>query len=94
MKKLDAGKSPVPFSLSVREFSEQNGSGGKLVFYKNATLMQQGVKRSLTALASGVQRKNPNHWENKTRNIKLENGKIRKLNILFIVEYNGKKVVY
>ena len=40
-------------------------------------------------------RKNPNHFENKTRNIKvLPQGDIKTLNIRCIVEYNGKKVIY
>lgn len=93
MRKLDEDKNPVPFSIAVREFDRQNVFGGKLVLYRAATLMQQGRKRSLVALASGKDIKNPNHWDNKTRNIKIA-GKIRKINILFIIEYNGHKVVY
>ncbi|MCQ4039738.1 hypothetical protein [Riemerella anatipestifer] len=38
--------------------------------------------------------KKPNHFANRTRNIKLPDGQIKKINILFIQEYNGKKVVY
>lgn len=93
MRKLDENKNPIPFDIVVREYSRQNGTGGKLTKHNNATLMQQGKKRSLVSLASGKDLKNPNHWENKTRNIKV-NGQIRKINILFIIEYNGHKVVY
>lgn len=38
--------------------------------------------------------KNPNHWENRTKNIKTKEGIIKKINILFIDEFNGQKVVY
>lgn len=38
-------------------------------------------------------RKNPNHFGNKTRNIRLESGKVTKIGILWIKEFNGKTVV-
>ncbi len=93
MKRLDENNNPVPFSIVVRSFSQQKKTGGELISYPVATLMQQGKKRSLISLASGLDEKNPNHWENKTRNIKVS-GEIKKINILFIIEYNGCKVVY
>lgn len=88
MKKLDVHKKPIPFSLKVRQYNRQNKSGGKVKFYENATLMQQPKKTDKEIL------KNPNHWENRTRNIKLPNKKIEKISILFIIEFNGQKVVY
>ncbi len=95
MRKLDSMNNPIPFTVSVRTFDKTNKTGGVLKTYHNATLMQQGKKRSLISLASGKNLKNPNHWENKTRNIKVP-GELRpkKINILFITEYNGHKVVY
>lgn len=95
MAKLDTEKNPVPFSLVVRSFDKTNQTGGRLKAYHGATLMQQGKKRSLQSLASGKETKNPNHWENKTRNIKVPGERhFVKINILFIIEYNGQKVVY
>ena len=87
MRKLDAEKKPIPFSIAVRTYNKQNGFGGKLLVYHNATLKQQpkGKKEF---------EKNPNHWDNKTRNIKLADGSIKKIIILFIVAFNGKEVVY
>lgn len=84
MKKLDNNKNPVPFSIAVRSFNKQNNTGGKLIVYHNVTLMQTAKSKKSVA----------NHWENRTRNIKLPNGEIKKINILFIISYNGKKVVY
>lgn len=87
MRKLDAAKNAIPFSLAVRSFNKQNKFGGKLTIYQNVTLLQQPKNKKDFD-------KNPNHWENRTRNIKLQNGEIKKINILFITLYNGKEVVY
>lgn len=89
MKKLDFFKNPVPFSVSVRSFDKKNEKGGKLLTFENVTLLQQAKtpKKKETT-------KNPNHWKNRTRNIKLPNGEIKKINILFIIRFNGCKVVY
>jgi hypothetical protein len=87
MRKLDPEKKPIPFSLAVRTYNQQNWFGGKLLIYHNATLMQQPKNKK-------EYEKNPNHWENKTRNIKLADGTIKKIIILFIVAFNGREVVY
>ena len=87
MRKLDANKKPVPFSIAVRTYNKQNGFGGKLNIYYDATLMQQPKQKKEFE-------KNPNHQENKTRNIKLKDGTIKKIIILFIVAFNGKEVIY
>jgi len=87
MRKLDEHKKPVPFSITVRTYNKQNRFGGKLCTYHGATLMQQPRNKQNFE-------KNPNHWENKTRNIKLHNGTIKKICILFIVTFNGKEVIY
>ena len=85
MRKLDEHKKPIPFTITVRTYNKQNRFGGKLCTYIGATLMQQ-PKQDFE--------KNPNHWENKTRNIKLHSGTIKKICILFIVAFNGKEVIY
>lgn len=87
MRELDQDKNPIPFSIAVRTFNKQNGYGGKLQVYHGATLMQQPKDKIEFE-------KNPKHWENRTRNIKLKNGEIKKINILFIIAYNGKEVIY
>ena len=89
MRALDAHRQPVPFSLSVRTFNRQNKRGGKLDVYHKATLMQQPKNK-----AAADSLTDPNHWENRTRNIKLPTGEIKKINILFIIAFNGKEVVY
>lgn len=89
MRKLDKNRNPIPFSLKVRTLNKQNKTGGNLKYYINATLMQSAKNQKLT-----TDSKIPNHFENKTRNIKIDSGQIKKINILFIIEYNGQKVVY
>jgi hypothetical protein len=38
--------------------------------------------------------RNPNHFDNRTRNIELPSGEIKKIRIDFIIEINGNKVIY
>ena len=94
MKKLDNQKNPVPFSIKVRTFNLQNKSGGNIRYYPEAVLMQAPKTKGIKRLADVTPFKNPNHGENRTRNIKLPDGSIKKINILFIIEFNGKKVVF
>jgi hypothetical protein len=92
MKKLDSKKNPIPFSISFRTYNQQNKSGGRLVSYDNATLMQAPPEPGAVRLTQNVDFKNPNHWENHTRNIKTNFG-IKKINIFFITKFNGLEVV-
>ena len=93
MKMMTPQKKPVPFSLSVRTFNRQNKMGGKIKKYFDATLMQAPKIKSETRLSQNIDFKNPNHFTNRTRNISTVEGE-RKINILFIIEFNGHKVIY
>lgn len=93
MKRLDNEKNPIAFNLKVRQYNRQTKNGGKIKIYENVTLLQQAKNKN----ASGDCKQAispPRHWENRTRNIKLQNGDIQKIHILFIIELNGQKVVY
>ena len=94
MKRQDEYKNPLPFSIKVRTFNLKNKKGGKLLEYKNATLMQPPKKKGAKRLAMDTEFKNPNHFENRTRNLKTENGEIKKIHTIFIDEFNGLKVVF
>ncbi len=89
---MDSNKNPIPFSIVIRTFNRQNKSGGRLVYYENATLMQPPKNTSATRLSQKIDFKNPNHWENRTRNVKTNEG-IKKIHILFIIKFNGLDVV-
>lgn len=92
MKKMD-GKIPIPFSLVARTYNKQNKMGGKMKPYYDATLMRAPKMKGEIRLSQNIDFKNPNHFKNRTRNISTEDGE-RKINILFIIEFNGYKVVY
>lgn len=92
MKKLDSKKNPIPFSISFRTYNQQNKSGGRLVSYDNATLMQAPPEPGAMRLSQNIDFKNPNHWENHTRNINTNFG-IKKIHIFFITKFNGLDVV-
>lgn len=91
MKKMD-GKNPVPFSISFRTYNQQNKSGGKLISEDNALLMQAPKQKGAVRLSQKISFRNPNHWDNHTRNIKTNSG-IKKINIFFITKFNGFDVV-
>ena len=74
MKKLDSKKNPIPFSISFRTYNQQNKLGGKLISYDNATLMQATPEPGVARLSQNLDFKNPNHWDNHTRNIKTNFG--------------------
>lgn len=87
----------VPFDIELREFSKQNGTGGKYKIYTAARLLISKPKSPKNQnrhfnLFDERARKNPNHRANHTRNIELANGEIKTINIRFIIKFNGKYV--
>ena len=54
--------------------------------------MQAPPEPGAVRLTQNVDFKNPNHWENHTRNIKTNFG-IKKINIFFITKFNGLDVL-
>ncbi|MFK7049888.1 hypothetical protein V3Q77_08300 [Flavobacterium davisii] len=76
-----------PFDLEYRTFNENTKQGGKLKRYKACKYLPE-------ALDLNNQIKATNHFENRTRNIELSTGEIRKVNIDFIITINNKKVIY
>ena len=95
----------VSFDLSWRTFNKNSKAGGKHKYEENAKLVMQEKPidpHSIYALKNfkasdkkkEVIKKNPNHYEHKTRNIRLENGDIKKIHWRYIETFNGKKVLY
>tara|TARA_B100002049_G_C15820242_1_gene266641 strand:+ start:140 stop:493 length:354 start_codon:yes stop_codon:yes gene_type:complete len=93
----------IKFDIAVRSFNKYSKEGGKFYRYENAKLVMNEKGNdpdSIYALQNfkpsekrEIIKKNPNHFTNKTRNIKLENGGIKKINIKYIIEFNGKHVI-
>jgi len=92
MKRLDENKNPVPFTITVRTYNQQNKVGGRLVTWDNATLMQPPKTPGKIRLSQKIDFKNPNHFKNRTRNLMTNQGK-KKINILFITRFNGYEVI-
>lgn len=104
MRTPNAEGRAVLFDISYRTFNRNSKTGGKMKHCKNAKLVMKekgldpdSIYALLNFMPSEVKkeriRKNPQHFENKTRNIRLENGEIKKINILFIHSFNGEKVI-
>ena len=99
MNEKDKLNKPIPFSIEVRTFNSNNKTGGELKVYKDAVLL---LKESNGQVFNPMEhsyrqireRRNPNHWDNRTRNIELKSGFIRKIKILYITKFNDMDVVY
>ena len=98
MNATDPEGNPVRFDIEVREFSKQNRTGGKYKVYSEACLLRaekrKGPKGKGLFLPENKERKNPGHFKNRSRNLELPSGDIKKINILFIIRFNGKNVIY
>lgn len=95
----------LPFDFGYCTYSRQRDEGGKLIDYKGVKLTSNIVDEQAKKEAAPidpnlrdgiveVKNTNPFHRKNKTRNIQLANGEIRKLNFLFITSLNNQPVVY
>lgn len=100
IKKTDAKGNAIPFDIECRTYNANNGSGGILKKYKGAKLLiGKKLKGKPFFEAEHLfridkERKNPNHWMHRTRNIELESGQIKKIKILYITRFNGLEVIY
>lgn len=91
---IDSGQ---PFSLSFVTYDKKRDTGGEWINVKSAVkfMSKPAQQKSIDAAQpsfTSVSR-NPKHFENATRNIKLKNGVIRKVHIRLIRLFNNKKVI-
>ncbi len=104
MEQTDKKGYPARFDLVVWSFSETRGLGGEELCYTNVCLndvkskaepkVQAAFRREKPVIITDASAKNPNHWDNKTRNIRLQNGQIRKIHIRFIKSFNQAQILY
>lgn len=93
------GKS-IPFDLTFRSLQRNSKSGGKLYEYNQVKkYRKEKFKHSEAALKTSAEtsvrfKKEPNHFENRTRNLELQNGDIKKIHIRLMISINGKQIVY
>ena len=75
------------FNLTYRTFNSATKKGGKLISYNGVKYLPSAKKETLTV-------KETNHFQNRTRNIELPTGDLKKVKIDFIISVNDKKVIY
>lgn len=99
METLVDGK-PPKFSVVACNFSRDKNTGGDITEYKDVTL--NGLKAdSANRVPEEFRRErsftntkiNPKHRENKTLNLRLPNGEIRKVHKRFLLKYNDKQIL-
>lgn len=94
LAEMDAG---MHFSMAVVTADKRKKKGGEWIIYHHAVKHEKAAKKGLphqvSIPVSGITR-NPNHFENRTRNICLiPSGEIRTIHIRLIRRYNGKTVI-
>ena len=102
MDQLSPDDKPPRFQIRFVTADRSLGTGGEIIELFNCCkcvgLNKQGTPvfdlRSKNASSGSKVKKDPRHWVNATRNILLENGKIRKVHIRLIIEFNNQKVCY
>lgn len=88
------------FSLEFVTFDEARKTGGELLRIDKATIVNTNtsftrIKPGKKLISKPVARKNPNHWDNATRNILVAGSKkIIKVHIWLITKFNKQEVVW
>lgn len=76
----------VPFSITWVKCDEKQGTGGEKITLDQAVLVGNAHSKS--------EKRNPNHFENYTRNIRAYEGdRIMKIHIPLVTRFNGKQVI-
>jgi hypothetical protein len=96
----DRDNKPFPFDLRYRNFNSQTKRGGKIIEYKGVKHLPSANPNSELSLHPEVvfarekPSRNPNHFDNRTRNIELSSGEIKTIRIDFIIQINGNTMIY
>jgi len=98
---LTAMEGDEEFSMQFVTYDKQRKTAGEIVEVEKAKGMWKeaaevtgkGVKTSNPEEQLERRKKQPNHWENATRNIVI-GSQIRKVHIRLITKFNGKPVIW
>lgn len=98
-KKDKVGR-PYPFDISFRTLNRNSKKGGRLLTYlgvkkfkpKNSSVEKNSLIKSIQSEVKV--KRNPDHYGNRTRNLELQNGEIKKIHIRLIDSINGQKMHY
>lgn len=101
MDSVDQQGRPARFQIKFVTADRTTKKGGEIIELKDASKCPIRTKKGKEIFP---QRRNypvqdrmikdPHHWNNSTRNVRLPNGQKRKLHIRLIIEFNNKKVCY
>lgn len=92
MRKLDGNGFAVPFSIRFITYDANRGTGGRIVDVDWAVLTTAEQAR-VQNIEKAEKAKQPRHYQNQTRNLKLRNGDLRKVHIQLITRLNGHIVI-
>ena len=92
MRKCDDRGFAVPFSLRWVTYDEARKTGGKIKNAEKAVLPTQEQRRA-QGLEQPSRGRQPRHFANQTRNIKLMNGDLCKVHIYLITRINNMIVL-
>ena len=76
------------FSITYYTYSATRKAGGEKKEYDGCRLSRKNTDATEAPVFS-TGPKRPNHYGNRTRNIVLPDGRIKKLNVWFITRFNG-----
>jgi len=100
MSKVDSEGNAVPFDIAFYTYNHNNKMGCVYKKYDRAKLLigkDFKGKKFIEAdhfYREHRARKNPNHFNNKTRNIETTTGRVIKISIKYITKLNGQHVIY
>ncbi|WP_057935859.1 hypothetical protein [Algoriphagus resistens] len=92
-------KGDKPFSIVFVTCDQSRDSGGDIITLENVVLSfnQNAADKAGFEMPEPARtpfNKRANHYEYATRNVRLQNGMIRKFHIRLLEYFNGKKVFY
>lgn len=100
MQLKDREGKPFPFDMTYRTFNSQTKKGGRLKHFISAKYLPEANPNSKPSLhpdavfAEEKPTRNPSHFQNRTRNIELSTGEVKKLRFDFMISINNKKIIY
>lgn len=90
----------IPFDITFRSLQRNSKTGGKLYTYNQVKKYRKkkyehSTAAMINAVSSGAfETKNPNHFANRTQNLEMQNGEIKKIHIRLMISINGKTIIY
>ena len=86
MNEWESSGNRQTFSITWVTNNSKLGTGGDKITLENAVLVGSGNSKS--------EKKNPDHYQNFTRNIKaLDSDRIIKIHVLLVTRFNGMGVI-